>query len=121
MTPADPASAFDADNANPGAVEQVKAAQIQSKSGKYGTAQVKPYKPATKQDKAKKPSWIEIELVDMKDNPIPGQAYKIILADGETVAEGTLDDKGLARLDGIDPGTCKITFPDLDKDAWEKV
>jgi len=23
-------------------------------------------------------------------------------------------------VEGIDPGTCKITFPELDKDAWEK-
>jgi hypothetical protein len=45
--------------------------------------------------------------------------YRITLPDGETVAEGTLDDKGFARVDGIEPGTCKITFPDLDKDAWE--
>jgi hypothetical protein len=52
--------------------------------------------------------------------PVPGKAYKITLPDGETVAEGTLDDKGFARVEGIDPGTCKITFPELDKDAWEK-
>ena len=35
-------------------------------------------------------------------------------------AEGTLDDKGLGCVDGIEPGTCKITFPDLDQEAWEK-
>ena len=34
---------------------------------------------------------------------------------------GTLDNNGFARVDGIDPGTCKITFPELDKDAWEKI
>ena len=26
---------------------------------------------------------------------------------------GTLDDKGFARVDGIDPGTCKITLIDI--------
>ena len=33
--------------------------------------------------------------------------------------EGTLDEKGLARVEGIPEGSCKVTFPDLDKDAWE--
>ncbi len=67
-----------------------------------------------------KKSWIEIELVDEEDNPVPGERYKVTLPDGKTVAEGTLDEKGFARVEGIDPGTCKITFPNLDKDAWEK-
>ena len=35
------------------------------------------------------------------------------------MADGTLDEKGHARVDHIDPGTCKVTFPNLDKDAWE--
>jgi hypothetical protein len=34
---------------------------------------------------------------------------------------GTLDGKDFARIDGIEPGTCKITFPELDKYAWEKI
>ena len=41
------------------------------------------------------------------------------LPDGETVAQGSLDEKGWARVDGIDEGSCKVTFLDLDKDAWE--
>jgi type VI secretion system secreted protein VgrG len=65
-------------------------------------------------------TWIEIELVDEDDNPIAGERYRITLPDGETIDEGTTDANGLARVSGIDPGTCKITFPDLDKDAWEK-
>jgi hypothetical protein len=91
-------------------VDHIKAEQEQKKADKF-----KPYK----HDPSKK-SWIEIELVDEEDEPVPGEAYRITLPDGETVAEGTLSDKGFARVDGIDPGSCKITFPDLDKDAWEK-
>ena len=67
-----------------------------------------------------KKSWIEIELVDEDDNPIAGERYKITLPDGKTVATGTTDSNGLARVSGIDPGTCKISFPNLDKDTWEK-
>ncbi len=43
----------------------------------------------------------------------------ITLPDGSTVATGTTDEKGRARVEGIDPGTCKVTFPELDKDAWK--
>ena len=72
------------------------------------------------EDEEQKTSWIEIELVDEDDNPIPGEQYRVTLPDGETVAEGTLDDKGVAHVGGIDPGTCQITFPRLDKEAWEQ-
>jgi type VI secretion system secreted protein VgrG len=77
------------------------------------------HKDDDKKNKDKK-SWIEIELVDEDGKPVPGEAYKVTLPDGETVATGTLDEKGFARIEGIDPGTCKITFPNLDKDSWAK-
>lgn len=119
VSPADPAEAQEADVADPGKVEEIKAEQRQTKAGKYGSEKVKPFKPPeTKEEKDKKKSWIEIELVDEQDNPVPGEKYKITVPD-DSVAEGTLDDKGFARVDGIDPGTCKISFPHLDKDAWE--
>ena len=53
------------------------------------------------------------------DEPVPGEVYRVTLPDGK-VAEGTLDEKGFARVEGIDPGTCKVTFPNLDQEAWEK-
>ncbi len=81
---------------------------------------VTPHKPPqTAEEKAQKPSWIEIELVDEDGAPVPGERYRIELPDG-SVAQGTLDAKGVARVEGIEPGNCKITFPNLDKDAWEK-
>ncbi len=68
---------------------------------------------------AEKKHWIEIALVDEKGNPVPGHRYKIRLPDGSELT-GTLDSRGLARVDGIDPGTCKVTFPDLDQRAWNR-
>jgi len=65
-----------------------------------------------------KQHYIEIKLLDDDGNPVAGEPYKITLPDGTTVADGTLDDKGYARVDNIDPGTCQVTFPNLDKDAW---
>ena len=64
-------------------------------------------------------SWIDIELVDEADQPVKGERYRIELQDG-TVRKGTLDSKGKAHIEGISPGECKITFPNLDKDAWEQ-
>lgn len=114
--------ALEADVADPGVVEKVKSEQIQTKAGKYGKEPVKPFKPSTGEasEEEEKKSWIEIELVDEADQPVAGQRYEITLPDG-SVAKGTLDAHGFARIDGIDPGTCEVTFPDLDKQAWEKI
>jgi hypothetical protein len=120
VEPVEPKAPQEADKADPGEVDKIKAEQKQKKSGKYGSAQVKPHKsPETKDEKAKKPSWIEIKMVDEDDKPVAGMPYRVTLSDN-SVCEGTLDDKGFARIDGIEPGSCKVTFPGLDRDAWEK-
>ncbi len=70
-------------------------------------------------EKAKtKKSWIEIILVDMEGKPVPGVKYRITPPGGAPV-EGTLNEHGQAGLYQIDPGSCKVTFPELDKDAWD--
>jgi hypothetical protein len=121
VTPADPKEAKEADKADPGEVEKIKAQQRKSKTGKYGATKLKPKKPPkSDEEKAKKKSWIEIELRDDKQMPIAGEPYQVTLPDGETVAEGTLDEKGYARVDGIDPGQCKVTFPRRHKTCWKK-
>ena len=120
VPPAAPDKAEQADIADPGKMAEIKADQIKTKSGKYGSQQIKPHKPPDEEEEADEKSWIEIERVDEQDEPVPGEKYKITLPDGETVAEGTLDNNGFARVNGIDEGNCKITFPELDKEAWEK-
>jgi len=130
----------DADIADPGKIAEIKAEQQQTESGKYGSQKVKPFKPPAepeaevveesgpagkpakegRQEEEKKTSWIEIELVGEDNEPIPGEKYRITLPD-DSVAEGTLDEKGLARVEGFEKGTCKVCFPDLDKEAWEKI
>ncbi len=121
VAPADPSQAEDADVADPGEVAEAKAEQIEKQSGKYGSAPAPAYKPPqTEEEEEKKTAWIEIELVDEADEPVPSEKYEIKLPDG-SVKKGTLDGKGFARVDRIEPGTCEITFPNLDKEAWEKV
>ena len=121
MPPAAPKQAAEADTADPGEVEKVKAEQIKTKSGKYGSKKVKPYKPPqTPEEKEKKKSWIEINLKDDKGKPIPGEPYELILPDGEVVASGTLDEKGFARVEGIEPGQAKVCFPNQEDDQWRQ-
>jgi len=115
VSPAAPEEALEADSADPGEVAETKAQQMQTSTGKYGSTKFKPHEP----DKDKK-SWIDIKLLDKEGNPISGRKYKVILPDGETAAEGTLDDKGYARVDGLDPGKCKIIFPGLDKSSCNR-
>ncbi|NNF00458.1 MAG: type VI secretion system tip protein VgrG [Pyrinomonadaceae bacterium] len=66
-----------------------------------------------------KTSWIKIKLVDEAGNPVPGVYYKVTAPDGR-VASGSTNVDGKAEVKNIDPGSAKITFPDLDKDAWEE-
>ena len=64
-------------------------------------------------------TWIEIELIGEDGSPIPGETYAIQLPNGKTL-RGSLDAKGFARVDNIDtPGDCLVSFPKLDKDAFE--
>lgn len=121
VAPTAPPEAQEADVADPGEVSKLKAEQRQTGKGKYGSTPAKSHKEEQeKKDDEKKTTWIEVELIDEDDNPVPGEQYAITLPDGQTIASGTLDDKGLVRVEGIEPGTCKISFPRLDKNAWEK-
>jgi hypothetical protein len=60
--------------------------------------------------------YIEVELLDENGQPVPNEAYFVELPDG-TTKSGRTDANGYARVDGVEPGTAKISFPDLDKDS----
>ena len=66
----------------------------------------------------KKKDWVEIEVVDETGAPVAYQPYRIEAPDGE-ICEGWTDANGIARLEGIPPGTCKITLTNLDEKAWD--
>jgi len=119
IAPSDPAAAQDADDADPGKVAEVKARERELKSGKYGRVKIKPFKPPESNEEEEPKSWIEIELLDDEGEPISGEPYEITLPD-KRVAKGSLDGNGFARVDGIDPGSCQVTFPKLDGRSWER-
>jgi hypothetical protein len=68
--------------------------------------------------KAEKKTFIAIELKDNLGNLVPNERYRLKLPDG-TIQDGRLDANGRARVDGIDPGTAQVSFPDLDADDWK--
>ncbi|WP_437516395.1 carboxypeptidase regulatory-like domain-containing protein [Sorangium sp. So ce1099] len=65
-------------------------------------------------------TWIEIQLLGEDGRGIPGERYRITGPDG-SVREGALDGQGLARVEGIVPGQCEVTFPALDEEAWARI
>jgi hypothetical protein len=71
-------------------------------------------------DKLRTRSWVLVQLIGEDDSPIPNEAYAIELPGGKKL-EGTLDDQGSVRFDGLPPGRCRVAFPDLDKEAWADV
>ncbi len=68
--------------------------------------------------RSKPKAWIEIELVDEDGLPVEGERYTVETPDGDA-RHGTLDARGRARIDGIDPGTCTVCFPDRDGSVWD--
>ncbi len=66
-----------------------------------------------------KRAWLEIVLRDEQNQPVPGARYRVTLPDG-AVKEGNLDRNGSARWDDLDPGACRVSFPDLDAKAWAR-
>jgi hypothetical protein len=67
-----------------------------------------------------KTHWIAIELVDELGKHVPYEDYRITLPDG-TPVEGSLDERGRAKITGIDSGSCKVSFPNRDSKDWKRI
>ena len=64
-------------------------------------------------------TWIEVQLVNKKGQPVAGARYRLKVTDG-SIREGKLDEKGSVRVPGIDPGMCEVTFLDYDGKEWTR-
>ena len=69
---------------------------------------------------AKPLTWVEFRLLDMEGNPVSGKRYRAKLPGG-AVKEGSLDQSGRVRFDGIEPGTATISYLEYDQEAWERI
>ncbi len=57
-------------------------------------------------------AWVEVRLLDEEGKPIPGNACRITLADGQVHALRT-DAQGLIRIAGLaHPDPCEVLFPE---------
>lgn len=121
VAPAAPTEAHEADNSDPVEVNKAKVSQRELKTGKYGKQEIKTFKPEEAKDsEEKEKSWIALKLKDKESGKgIAGEPYEVKLADG-SVATGTLDSQGEAKVDGVDPGNCEITYPNLHEKKWDK-
>ncbi|MET0402114.1 MAG: carboxypeptidase-like regulatory domain-containing protein [Cystobacter sp.] len=66
-----------------------------------------------KKEEQKPTAWVEFELVDSEGAALEGVTYKLTLPDGST-RQGKVDATGRVRVEGIEPGECTVTFPELD-------
>jgi uncharacterized Zn-binding protein involved in type VI secretion len=64
-------------------------------------------------------TWIEIQMNDRGGFGVANTAFKLESPDGHII-HGVTDGNGLARVEGLEPGNHKITFPDLPQDGFTK-
>lgn len=102
------------DNAANDANQNMTSARACSPTQSCGSAPI-PDTPVSPEKK----HWISIELVDELGKHVPYEDYRITLPDGNVI-EDTLNKKGQAKITGIDPGTCKVSFPNMDAKIWKK-
>jgi phage protein D len=76
-----------------------------------------PARPAPAQRPQPPPNWIEIELKDESGRPLPGTYYQVKTPDGR-ILDGNLDGQGKARVEGVKPGQCKVSFPEIHETEW---
>ncbi len=53
------------------------------------------------------------QLTDTAGRPVANERYRVTLPDG-TVREGLTDKRRLICFTGVDPGTARIEFPNVD-------
>ena len=71
-------------------------------------------------DEQKEEHWIEIELLYEDGTCVAGAKYLIVTPDKQEKA-GVTNAYGRARVDGIPvAGQCKISFPEIEGEAWKK-
>ena len=66
-----------------------------------------------------KSTWIEIMMQDRGGFGIANTRFRLETPDGKVIY-GVTDGNGLGRVEGIQPGDHKITFPDLPPDGVRK-
>jgi hypothetical protein len=64
-------------------------------------------------------TWIEVQMLDETEAPVPGLECEVIAPDGAP-HRGVTDSNGVFRVEPVPPGQCTITFTSLDRRIWKK-
>ena len=64
------------------------------------------------------PAWVEVAVTSAEGAPLPYQKVAVTDASGVTRIAFS-DGAGIARIEGMTPGSCRVTLPDLDQSSWE--
>jgi hypothetical protein len=97
----------------------LRAYRIVPKLSGAGVVEVSEPPPSEPPPPVEEKTWIAIVLTDEDKRPVPFRRYRIELPDA-SIREGILDENGRARIAGIDPGSCKVSFPDFHAKDWKK-
>jgi hypothetical protein len=97
------------------APDKTEAKEQPKKEDRTPPKQVETRPPVQKTDEKKS---VVIMMIGEDNKPVTGEKYRVVHADG-TVSEGTLNSDGRARIVILAGETCRVSFPNLDEDAWE--
>jgi hypothetical protein len=88
-------------------------------TGEQEARQIERPRPRAVAPSERKPvkTWVEFQLVDETGAPVSDVAYEITLPDG-SAQTGRFGASGKLRFDDIDPGQCRIRFPEIDAKEW---
>jgi len=65
----------------------------------------------------KRPHYVEIVVTHPSGAPAPDQRYRVVDSEGHEHV-GFVGADGVGRVNGLPPGSCRISFPDLDDRSW---
>lgn len=122
LAPVAPAATKVAMDGTPGGVTTASVKGKEVTKVKVEKVSAPAFKPMTAEEaktKETKLSWIEIELLDNNGDPVAGATYEVKMKDG-TVDRGTLNEKGMVRIEDVEEGSCEVTFPEYAPTSWKK-
>ena len=114
-----PEEAQEAAQADPGEVEEVPTRKVHRDPARPETLGVVPIQRTDDQPPEPPPQhWIGVKLLDNDGVPFAYERFRLKMSDGSMV-DGTLDKNGYCRVEGVEPGSAQVCFPDIDANEWK--
>lgn len=63
------------------------------------------------------PAWLGIQLENDRSQPVANEPF-VLHGPGGQQLSGRLDRRGRVRIEGLEPATYRVTFPDRDAREW---